>query len=386
MQVRQWTRGVMAIACVLAACGGTQNAPPVAPDPEPSPLKPATRPRPATKQTAAASSASTAPAGAIPPNLVGKRSCDGLGLTDCIRLARLYEEGNGVPADPMLAAQIYYKAGSWAGEHEPVDCRSRVCNPEQQGLAQKHAAMTAKLFVKACDLKHPHACVVTGSAHRVGNGVPLDKDKAREFYQAGCELGDAAGCARVGQLYAEANDEPNAMTWLRRGCDGGELEACDLVGTVCVDRAIAEKDATARAALVTCATTALLKACDGNFGKGASCELLGTAFVRGAFGPVDKTNSASLFTKACAAGSADFCVPDQPVQQTRRKTLDGSCTGEVMDRVGRWKKPTLPPSAYVFVGAQATRAARIAGCEKPALASSSGGAVFRGEESLWCCP
>jgi TPR repeat protein len=84
-----------------------------------------------------------------------RRACDAGANTGCLAAGRVYLQGEGVSADPALAAA---------------------------------------LFRRVCERGNAPACIELAHLHAKGEGVPRDVQKAVELFTKACKLGADEGC------------------------------------------------------------------------------------------------------------------------------------------------------------------------------------------------
>jgi TPR repeat protein len=164
----------------------------------------------------------------IGPNGVMSRD-QALGIL-CNQVASIYAEGKFVSADPVKAAHFFEKAcelGNTEGcAHLAVEYfRS---NPAVAPDAASQALSTLEQSGAAA--KDGPICCLLAYAYDTGRGRPLDKAKAREFYETGAALGEMAAwktLARM-QLSGEGGpaDHAAAALWLQKAADAQDGQSC----------------------------------------------------------------------------------------------------------------------------------------------------------------
>ena len=110
----------------------------------------------------------------------------------CVSLARAFERGEGVAANPAKAARLYEGACA-AGEGE--------------------------------------ACTRLGSMLRMGQGVGKDEVRAQTLLTSACDGGSAFACGELGVLLLEGGrsvprDPERARALFHKACDGGHADSC----------------------------------------------------------------------------------------------------------------------------------------------------------------
>jgi uncharacterized protein len=134
-----------------------------------------------------------------------------------------------------------------------------------------------------------------------------DLPGAQRLAAQACDKGDGRGCMRATALPAAdagqvADYALAAGRLLPASCEGGELEACELLTSWYL-----EQDAGVEAASTGAKARALaLKACDG--GDPFACARAGSALLSGWLGVRDPKEGARLLEQACDAGVAGACI------------------------------------------------------------------------------
>ena len=78
--------------------------------------------------------------------------------------------------------------------------------------------------MRACELDDPSGCVYAGDIYATSH----DTVRASIYFARACEAGSARGCAGQGYLLVDSGvDTERGRALLQKGCDGGEVKACD---------------------------------------------------------------------------------------------------------------------------------------------------------------
>lgn len=193
-------------------------------------------------------------------------------------------------------------------------------------------ALTAA--TRACDLGLVQACANAGML--LGNGGG-DQTKARALLTKGCTGGDMAACNNLGTMDMMSSDGQGpvkAASLFQKLCDKGNVMSCANLaqilavglGDVPMDQARARslaEGACAKDNFVACnvmgivlfqatppdpsgAAKAWTRACD--LGAPASCDNLGQLYQHGAGVEQDLTHATNLYRKACNAGVPHACT------------------------------------------------------------------------------
>jgi hypothetical protein len=136
-----------------------------------------------------------------------------------------------------------------------------------------------------------------------GKGVEQDRFRANVYYSKGCD-GDAEwACYNVATSYRNgegvlAKDPVQAAALLRKSCDLGAAQACNLAGIMYHDGETGAKD-------FLLAFGLFHKACDDGYDWG--CHNLASMYRKGTGIGRDEARADSLDRKACDGGIADAC-------------------------------------------------------------------------------
>jgi TPR repeat protein len=194
-----------------------------------------------------------------------EKSCNAGKIAACDELGGRYSDGLGVKRDETRAGRLFRescKAGNRdgcaddaralaLGEGQPADpktalprldkmCRdgeSRACGHLGElllrGLGKPEDAPVAEdLLAKACDKGFGRACSNLASAVYK---KAFQREQAKALSLRGCQLGDAAGCAYLGDLYASSGDTMRGAVYLAKACEAGLAHACGGQGLILVE-------------------------------------------------------------------------------------------------------------------------------------------------------
>lgn len=217
----------------------------------------------------------------------------------------------------------------------------------QAGVEAEEAgnpAAAAELYRQACGVDDGAACALLGSKYTSeGRGVEPDMSTALEYFQRGCDLGNAVACDAVGQVEAfrasaaeetestaaaiaaagtaadEAEaaavdpSEPAPITFddMQKGCDDGAAIDCLTLGHMYRDGNGAPRDANRAVAMYR--TACDISKSDDEFGSYA-CHFAGAAFESGEGVPQNLARALVLYQKSCKAGNDDSCEQARVVQ------------------------------------------------------------------------
>lgn len=133
-----------------------------------------------------------------------------------------YEKGRGVEQDLQKAAALYRQA---AEDGFPMAmCNLGVLYMNGQGVAQDEERGVA-LFQQAAELQLPRAQYFLGLCYEEGNGVPQDLRKARLLYEQAAEKKHAEAICSLGLLYYHGveveQDREKAMSLFLEAAEQG---------------------------------------------------------------------------------------------------------------------------------------------------------------------
>ncbi len=135
----------------------------------------------------------------------------------CNQVASIYAQGKFVPADPAKAARYFDKASKFGNEDgcaNLADIDRALSTLEQAGPASQNARF----------------CFIAGFAYDTGNGRPMDKVKARGFYEQAANYGNLEACKSLAlmELQGEGGkpDHAAAAIWLQKAADMRDGPSC----------------------------------------------------------------------------------------------------------------------------------------------------------------
>ncbi len=228
-------------------------------------------------------------AAATPADL--EKSCDAGKAKACDELGNLFHDGFGVHRDDVRAAQLFRKAckgknpdgcaddarASALGEGQTANEKAALPRLEQMCKAGSARACgnLGDLFGRHLGAPQDASRVEDLLSHACGKGVARAcsnlasiafhtgaKKRAEDLAQRACELGDPSGCAHLGDLYISTHDALRAGLYYSRACEGGSPYGCAGQGRVLVDSGLDPKRG----------RELLQKGCDG--GDVSACDAL----------------------------------------------------------------------------------------------------------------
>lgn len=184
----------------------------------------------------------------------------------------------------------------------------------------------------ACGRGDMSACEIAGIGYLQGVAVTRDLGRARIMLERSCEAGHALACSNYAKM-AQDNQgvtlpPERQLSLLRRGCEEADNNACYRVGKALMAIDNPNEHVLREARL------RFEKACDG--GEKDACFVLGLAAKTGRFGARDVVKASRLLTAACNDDNATACYELADLQSTpntaltdpakARKNLDKACS------------------------------------------------------------
>jgi TPR repeat protein len=148
----------------------------------------------------------------------------------CDQVASIYAEGKFVPADPAKAAYYFEKSCEFGNTEGCAHLAVEYFRSNLAGAQVDIGHALSTLEHSAAVSKDGRICSLVAYAYDTGRGLPLDKAKARQFYEKSAALGEMAGwktLARM-QLAGEGGppDHAAAALWLQKAADAQDGQSC----------------------------------------------------------------------------------------------------------------------------------------------------------------
>ncbi|WP_020173477.1 tetratricopeptide repeat protein [Methyloferula stellata] len=172
---------------------------------------------------------------------------DGAAMT---LIAEIYAQGLGVRADPVEAAR-WLKLGADHGDRQATFGLG-LAKLNGNGVPKDRDG-ARQLFLKAAAENHPGALYNLGVMALENNGVVSDFPKAARYFKQAADLGDPDAAYGLGILYRNGTGvEKNlsrAAEWIGRSADEGDIPAQVEYAIILFNGTGVEKDETAAAKL-----------------------------------------------------------------------------------------------------------------------------------------
>ncbi|MEO1188868.1 MAG: tetratricopeptide repeat protein, partial [Pseudomonadota bacterium] len=147
-----------------------------------------------------------------------KKACSARLLEACHSMAYYYDQ---YPDEEyQLAATELYRQACDGGLQE-------ACNPQRRYSASElNASRTVPQMETACTNGRAEACEQAAYAYLYGNEVGEDRDKAKGYFRAACDLNDMVTCWSGGILHEQDQEFRVARAMYDRACLGGNSDGC----------------------------------------------------------------------------------------------------------------------------------------------------------------
>jgi TPR repeat protein len=145
-------------------------------------------------------------------------------------VALIYAEGQLVPADPQKAARYFGRACELGNMEGCANLAFEYFRTNLDGVGIDINRTLSTLEESGAVTNDGRVCHLIGYACETGRGLPMDKAKARQFYEQGARLGNLEAwksLARM-QLGAEGGpaDHAAAAMWLQKAADARDGPSC----------------------------------------------------------------------------------------------------------------------------------------------------------------
>ena len=162
-------------------------------------------------------------------------------------LGRMYEKGEGVPADPTNPTQalIWYRRAADQGLAAAQFALGSVYSMNQWGKGQRnagdespppHFAQALTWYGKAAEQGYVRAQLALGDMYSNGTGVPQDSAQALIWYRKAADQGDPIAQSYVGWMYDHGvgvvQDPAQTAIWYRKAADQQHLPSLYYLGTM----------------------------------------------------------------------------------------------------------------------------------------------------------
>jgi serine/threonine protein kinase/TPR repeat protein len=232
-----------------------------------------------------------------------KRGCDLDNRAACVNLGAMHFEGTGVPKNPVLGVTFFSRACPTSGPVEPNGCLN-LSIAYAQGLGVPKDPSQAVSYAKqACDHGLGVGCTRVSTAKLTGDGVPKDVRGAIGELDSACTRGEASACKQLVTVYSKGlgdevpRDDARYRDYLDKACKAHDVRSCQLRGLVQKNDSFETN--------VALSTGQLETSC--NAGVLGDCGFLGERAVAGQGMPADRARGIALLDRACKGGVARAC-------------------------------------------------------------------------------
>ncbi|MGD1088616.1 MAG: tetratricopeptide repeat protein [Verrucomicrobiota bacterium] len=148
----------------------------------------------------------------------------------CNQVASIYAAGKFVPADHAKAAFYFEKACEFGNTEGCANLAIEYFRTNLDGAQVDIGRALSTLEQSGAVSNNGRICFLVGYAYDTGRGRPLDKAKARQFYEKGAVLGELAAWKNLArmQLAGEGGppDHAAAALWLQKAADAQDGISC----------------------------------------------------------------------------------------------------------------------------------------------------------------
>ena len=144
----------------------------------------------------------------------------------CTNIGVMYEDGHGVEEDFLRAAD-FYSQGCTRGNADGCNLLGFMYETGVFGVAQDYS-QAMELYSRACNAGNPNGCEGLGSMYTLGEGVPIDEQKAEMLDLQACNKGSVGSCISVADHQQASGNVSEARRLYQKACTMGEKYACNM--------------------------------------------------------------------------------------------------------------------------------------------------------------
>jgi uncharacterized protein len=148
----------------------------------------------------------------------------------CNQVASIYAEGKFVPADPATAARYFERACELGNTDGCAHLAVQYFSTNLAGVKVDIGRALSTLEQSPAATNDGRICCLIAYAYSTGRGQPMDKAKARQFYEKGAALGELAAWKTLSrmQLVGEGGppDHAEAALWLQKAAEAKDGPSC----------------------------------------------------------------------------------------------------------------------------------------------------------------
>jgi TPR repeat protein len=148
----------------------------------------------------------------------------------CNQVGSIYAAGKFVPTDPVKATHYFEKACKLGN---PQGCANLAIEYFRTNLTEAQIdidRVLATLEQSDPGSTNGHICFIFGYAYEIGRGRPLDKARARQFYEKSAALGELSAWKNLARMqFAGEGGPPDhaaAAHWLQMAADAQDGPSC----------------------------------------------------------------------------------------------------------------------------------------------------------------
>lgn len=230
-----------------------------------------------------------------------RKVCDSGVFKGCVRLALLYESGEGVSKDAQEANALFQKACN-GGERSGCDIPDDLFEGGIVDENSKDFTAAALLYKRACELGNAQSCTRLGDLYFNGSGVSKNFETMAALFRKACDGGDPAGCEDLGNSYwsgyGVSKNPQEAASFYKKACAANYLRGCRNLGRLYELGNGVSKD-------LRLAESLYEQACKGNDPSG--CDNLGSMYKDGVGVGQDLRTAKQYYQQGCTLGLQKAC-------------------------------------------------------------------------------
>lgn len=157
--------------------------------------------------------------------LAFKRGCKGNDMASCVALGDVYEQGEAIEKNDIVASFLYKQA---CDRKYDAGCL-KLGKMQKAGRAGKIKASTEVIKAEnaSCDKGMGKACARLGSRYEDGVNVKKNPVTARIYFERACKLNYQRSCHAVAvKLMKSKEDDKRALKLFEGACDADLLQSC----------------------------------------------------------------------------------------------------------------------------------------------------------------
>ena len=148
----------------------------------------------------------------------------------CDQVATIYAEGKLLPVDPAKAARYFERACDYGNLNGCADLALLHYTTTNMQSGPEVVRALDRLEKSCAESPNGQVCFLVGESYESGRGHPVNKAKARQFYEQGAALGDLTACKSAARLQLTGEggpvDSAAAARLLQKAVDQQDGPSC----------------------------------------------------------------------------------------------------------------------------------------------------------------